>query len=351
MTIQIAGVGCVTPLGCSVDEIFRRSAAGERAAVTELVNPETGETLPASLVPPEYTAHLNREPRLRRASTVSLLAAAAGKAALADSGIDFTAEARSGLAVVLGVSSGGVQYTRRFFEQVVKHGAGAASPLLFPETVYNAPASHLAAMLGVDGPSYTLVGDGTVGLQALHFAAQLTETGGAKHALVVAAEELDWILVEAYRTWRLTARTKTRNGALLSEGAAAVVIGSEGRRAAVHLRDGGTFFSRREAPAIMDRVLAGLAEFAPVDLVVSGGNGTWTDEVIAAAVARNFPDTRQPSLNPAEAVGEILGAGALLQVLLALDALERTGSHRALVAAMGWNQQAAAAVIECGNSR
>ncbi|MEI6736711.1 MAG: GNAT family N-acetyltransferase [Actinomycetes bacterium] len=77
------------------------------------------------------------------------------------------------LAIVFGVSSGGVQYTRRFYEQIVKQGANAASPLLFPETVYNAPASHLAAMLGVDGATYTLVGDGTVGLQALEFGAQL----------------------------------------------------------------------------------------------------------------------------------------------------------------------------------
>jgi 3-oxoacyl-(acyl-carrier-protein) synthase len=356
--VQIEGIGCVTPLGRSVGEIARRAAAGDRAPVTELSNPETGGILPAALVPPEFTAHLSRERRLRRASTISLLAAAAGKAAIADCGIDFTADAKPGLALVLGVSSGGVHYTRRFYEQVVKQGASSASPLLFPETVYNAPASHLAAMLGIDGATYTLVGDCTVGLQALHFAAQLIETGEAQHVLVVAAEELDWILIEAHRTWRLIApkgralsHMRPHTGALLAEGAAAVVIGCEGRRAAVHMRDGCTCFSKREAPAVMDRVLAGLSEFAPVDLIVSGGNGTWADDVIEAAVARHFPNARQAILKPKDATGEILGAGALLQVLLAADALERTDSHRALVAAMGWNQQAAAAVIERPTSR
>jgi len=353
MKIQIAGTGCVTPLGCSVAEIMKRTAAGERAAITELVNPETGCVLPAALVPPEYVAHLTREPRLRRSSAISLLAAAAGKAALADSGIDFTNEAKKGLAVVFGVSSGGVQYTRRFYEQVVKQGASAASPLLFPETVYNAPASHLAAMLGVDGATYTLVGDSTVGMQALHFATQLIATGSAEHVLVVAAEELDWIIVEAHRTWRLmaphghmVAHTQPSTGALFAEGAAAVVVGREGQRAAVHLRDGCTFLSRAEAPASMDRLLGDLAEFSPVDLVVSGGNGTWTDDVIESAIARHFPEARRPWLMPKDGIGEILGAGALLQILFAVDALERTGSRRALAAAMGWNQQAAAAVIE-----
>jgi 3-oxoacyl-(acyl-carrier-protein) synthase len=336
-----------------MDEIVRRTAAGERAIVTELKNPETGELLPAALVPPEYTAHLNREPRLRRASAISLLAAAAGKAAIADSGIDFTGDAKSGLAVVFGVSSGGVQYTRRFYEQVVKQGANAASPLLFPETVYNAPASHIAAMLGVDGATYTLVGDGTVGLQALEFAGQLIETEAAQHVLVVAAEELDWILLAAHRTWRLTApqgrtlaHTASHTGALLAEGAAAVVIGPEGRSGTVYLAGGGTCFSRHEAPAIMDRVLTSLSEFSPVDLVVSGGNGTWPDEVIEAAVTRHFPGTSRPWLKPKDAIGEALGAGALLQILFAMDALERTASRRALVVAMGWNQQAAAAVVE-----
>ena len=67
------------------------------------------------------------------------------------------------LAVIFAVASGSVVYTRRFYEQVTKQGAKAASPMLFPETVYNAPASHLAALLGIDGATYTLVGDNSVG--------------------------------------------------------------------------------------------------------------------------------------------------------------------------------------------
>jgi len=42
--------------------------------------------------------------------------------------------------------------------------AAGSRPLRFPETVFNAPASHLAAILGVTGATYTLVGDEAVGL-------------------------------------------------------------------------------------------------------------------------------------------------------------------------------------------
>src|SRR5204863_1882383 len=109
-------------------------------------------------------------------------------------------------AVVFAISDGGVLYTRKFYEQIVKQGANAASPLLFPETVYNAPASHLAALLGIDGASYTLVGDNSVGLAALKFAEQLLDLGDLDRVIVVGAEEIDWVICEAYRDWRL-ART------------------------------------------------------------------------------------------------------------------------------------------------
>ena len=356
MKADIAGIGCVTPLGCSPEEIRRRIAAGERAAVTQVTNPETGRIYSAATVPPESLAHLNREPRLRRASTISLLAAAAGKAALADSGMEMNAEFRSRLALVFGVSSGGVQYTRRFYEKAVKEGANAASPLLFPETVYNAPASHLAAMIGVDGATYTVVGDGTVGLQALHFGAQILATGEADHVLVVGAEELDWILLEAHRAWRILARdgnsrphTRPHTGALLAEGAAAVLLSREAGRATVHVGEGRTCFSRKDAPGAMSEAVARFAAFAPVDVIVSGGNGTWVDDAIACAVQRHFPNSRLPQITPKAHVGEAIGAGALLQVAMAVDAVEHLDARHALVAAMGWNQQAAAALIE-GNA-
>lgn len=342
MSVRIAGIGCVTPLGGDLDTIWRRIEAGERAAVVEVTNPETGRKLCASLVPAEFTAHLGREPRLRRSSAISLLAAAAGKAAMADGGIEFTPAQKSRLAIVFGVSSGGVQYTRRFYEQIVKQGANTASPMLFPETVYNAPASHLAAMLGVDGATYTLVGDGTVGLQALHFGTQLLELGDADHVLVVASEELDWALIEAHCNWRLARPGK---GALLAEGAAAVLLGYEGRRGKIASHPGESFISRREAAAALDRVFTALTPRERVDIFASGANGTWVDALLRAAAARHFPTPGPRELTAKDFFGEAIGAGALLQVVLAADALERQSATRALVASLGWNQQATGAFI------
>src|SRR3712207_7903201 len=74
---------------------------------------------------------------------------------------------------------------------------------LFPETVFNAPASHLAAILGISGASYTLVGDGAVGILAIRMAEDLMENPAIERCLVIAAEEADWLLCDAYSRWRL----------------------------------------------------------------------------------------------------------------------------------------------------
>src|SRR5260370_31286111 len=96
-------------------------------------------------------------PRLRRSGTLSLMGAAAAYDALADAGFQPEVQLGARCAVVYAICSGGVNYTRRFFHELVTQSPNAVSPMLFPATVYNAPASHLAALLKLDAQSYTLL--------------------------------------------------------------------------------------------------------------------------------------------------------------------------------------------------
>src|SRR5207248_3451173 len=112
-------------------------------------------------------ASLAPHPRLRRASAISRFAAAAGLEALQNAGVKLGSQNDDRIALVFAISNGGVIYTKRFYRDIVETGAQSASPLLFPETVFNAPASHLAAILGITGATYTLVGDSAVGLLAI----------------------------------------------------------------------------------------------------------------------------------------------------------------------------------------
>jgi len=241
-TCGIAGLGWVTPLGNELRAVADAIAHGAVVLPQRVANPETGREHFYLPVAAEAVGHLTRHPRLRRSSVISYFAVAAAEAALADAEVTVTPEIAARTAIVLAVSNGGVVYTRRFYEQIAKGGASSASPLLFPETVYNAPASHLAAVLGIDGATYTLVGDNSIGLSALHFGAQLIALGEADHCLVVGSEELDWILCEAYRDWRLT-RTP------LAEGAGAILLARRGplQRSTSREKNRARAFSERSA--------------------------------------------------------------------------------------------------------
>jgi len=344
MISRIAGLGWVTPLGMGLDEVWTRIAAGDAAEIKTATNPETGRTHPYAPVPLKMVESVGRNPRMRRSSSISYFAVAAGLAALENAGLAITPETAAKTALVFAISSGGVIYTRKFYEQIVKQGANAASPLLFPETVYNAPASHLAAHLGINGASYTLVGDSSVGLAALKFGEQLLAMGNLDRVVVVGSEEMDWVLCEAYRDWRLTRPDPAgKSGALLAEGAAAVVLAREGSIDVPVIHPGVPFFRRSEAASAFDRAIAETLAGRSVDIVIGGANGSFVDRIERAAIAAHCPDAE--CIFPKLALGEALGAGALMQVVAGALAMRHRGKTSALVSSIGFNQQASCALL------
>jgi 3-oxoacyl-(acyl-carrier-protein) synthase len=349
MSMRIQGMGWMTPLGADLEEVWQRISAGERAAVSELENPHSKRSHFYIPVPPKLVEALGRNARLRRSSAISYFAAAAGLAALENAEIKMTPETAERTAVIFAISSGGVIYTRKFYDQIVQQGANAASPLLFPETVYNAPASHLAALLGINGMSYTLVGDASVGIAALKYAEQLLATTDVQQCVVIGAEEVDWVLCEAYRDWRLVTSKRcieigSNRGTLLAEGAAALVLGREGELTLRKIHNGISFFNRAGARKAIQQVHEDFTaeKFAP-DLIVSSANGTFIDSAESVSLLQNFPHARV--LRPKETIGEALGASALLQVVCGAMALRNRDAKCALVSTMGFNQQASGAVM------
>src|ERR687892_706623 len=198
MSLAIAGMGWVTPLGTGVDSVWERLLQGEEASATT-ISEQLADRIYSVFRVPESALKTSSHPRLRRASAISRFAAAAGLHALESAGLKLESQNTERIALIFAISNGGVTYTKRFYHEIVGTGAQAASPLLFPETVFNAPASHLAAILGVTGVTYTLVGDGAVGLAAITMAEELMTNEALDYCLVVGTEEIDWLLCDAYR--------------------------------------------------------------------------------------------------------------------------------------------------------
>ena len=339
MSLRIAGMGWVTPLGSGLDHVWGRLLNGEMAKAESISSP-LGRTHSVFRVPAEATAQAPAHPRLRRSSAISRFAVVAGLAALEDAKLKLDAETPARTALIFAVSNGGVIYTKKFYHEIVESGARAASPLLFPETVFNAPASHLAAILGISGASYTLVGDGAVGILALKMAEDLMLNETFDHCLVVGAEESDWLLCDAYRRWRLLRSEppiepfqQPPRGMILSEGAGAVLLQSEGRASArpgrsedrpsgcsvyVEKIAGGTNFRRqREAGAAVDKVFSELA--GETDLVVASANGTFVDEGERTAVLRHCRNAMVYAMK--RFLGESVGASSLWQTICGVQSL------------------------------
>jgi 3-oxoacyl-(acyl-carrier-protein) synthase len=374
MSLAIAGMGWVTPLGTAIDLVWERLLAGEEASATTISEEFACRSYAVFRVPESALKHVAHA-RLRRASAISRFAAAAGLSALESGGLKIDATNAERVALIFAISNGGVIYTKRFYRDIVNTGAESASPLLFPETVFNAPASHLAAILGITGVTYTLVGDGAVGLAAVKMARELMESEPLDYCLVVGTEEIDWLLCDAYRRWRLLRVAppiepygKQNGGMILSEGAGAILLARDGRILIECAHPGGYFSRRAEAEKLLKHILCNLGQ-TEIDFVISSANGTFIDAAESHALQMLLPNALVYTVKPA--LGESVGAAGLWQVILAAEALRtrelppvlhadpkvpmrlsrsRTaipGARHAIVLGCGLNQQAAGLRLVC----
>ncbi|HEY4283054.1 MAG TPA: beta-ketoacyl synthase N-terminal-like domain-containing protein [Chthoniobacterales bacterium] len=327
MSVGIAGTGWVTPLGSDIEEVWSRLLAGHQPAVQEISDPIGERAYPVYQIPPAALKKLPPHPRLRRASAISRFAAAAGLAALADANLTIDEKLTGRLALIFAVANGGVIYTKRFYTDVIKTGADAASPLLFPETVFNAAASHLAAIIGLTGASYTVVGDGSIGLTAIQMGEDLLTNPGLDFCLVVAAEEADWLLCDAYKKWRLLRPggpvkvfEKRSRGMILSEGAGAVLLSRKAPFQIAAISAGSHFTRRSEVASALAGALTNVGSGNDA-IVISSANGTFVDAAELEAIEQVLPNATVYS--PKEALGESVAASTLWQVIIATEALRR----------------------------
>lgn len=347
MNALITGLGWVTPLGRGLETVWTAIQNGVRPTPSPMVKPVGGSPAACLKVPAGCVDDAAALPRLRRSSAISHFAVAAATDAAADAGLDAAQLART--ALVFAASDGGVVYTRRFYSDLIERGEGAGSPLLFPETVYNAPASHIASRLGLENESLTLVGDAATGLAAVRTGCELLQTGDVEHCLVVAAQESDWVTWEAYARWHLIG-DQGRGKALFSEGAAAVVLSRHGTGCEVaRSHPGVSCTSERDASGRFDALLAEMLGAAVPALALSGASGTRLDAVELACLKKRAGSASM--LHPKFTLGESMACSALQHVVAGSLALRNQMPGPILVTAAGFHRQISALLLTQGGTR
>jgi hypothetical protein len=322
--VFVHGMGAVSPAGWGVMALREALEVGLPLAGQMQARPGWEKALRVNLVPkPTATLAWLAHPRLRRASPLTHYAVGAALEALgADAEIVRAGGLRLG--IITCTLTGGISYSRRFYQEVMQNPS-TASPMIFPETVFNSSASHLAAFLGSTAVNYALVGDGGTFLQGLAVAAGWLADGTVDACILIGAEEPDWTASDALRLFNRRAIPASGAGALYLKGA-------DPAGKAIELTAVTDSFAATRAPGRDEA-----ARRMRVELPAGARNELLCTNEREPTIWKDWPGSR---LVPVEILGEAFAAATAWQCVAACDAIRQAHCVAANVSITGAGVQA-----------
>ena len=326
---SITGIGTVSPFGPLRGLIHHKEM--EPRTITAW---STSGLRRAFLVEPFRPAEVVPGLKTRRLDRLSVWCLVAAALAMQDAKLDLESEDRSRIAVVLGTGFGCIELTESFFQSIAANGYAKSDPILFPEGLSNAPASHVARIFGLRGPNVTLSHKGVSGEAALIQAASLLRTEQADVVIALAGDTLTRTMYEWFEAAGVLSPasfgqpleapfSQGRDGLILGEGAAAVVMESshraEKRNARVYaaFRSGHATSNPKAAVSVTRKALAPLSH-ADVKMVIASANGSRVHDDIEQVILREVFGEKAPVITPKSVLGEFDSSG-ILRLVLALS--------------------------------
>ena len=348
MGAVITGIGLVTPVGDSLDEVFDAVCAGRSG----LVAPPDGHPVAGVLEVAGIAADVDPDglvPRIewRTVDRYVLMSLRAAADALADAGLQVGRDVAAERVACVVSGTGGLA---TFARQTREHGAKgrfAVSPFLLPGTLPNMAAARVAIAHGIQGYSASVATACASGAQAVAEALRLVRGGEADVVVCGCAEALLFdTFAETFTVARALAHDwpdpaaasrpfdRRRNGFVLGEGAAVFVVErsdfARARGAAGYAevlgwgastdahhpttpRPDGSGAARSMRLALAD---AGIGP-AEVDYVNAHGTGTKLGDAAEAAAVRQVfgaPGAGGPPVSSIKGVtGHLLGASGAVE--------------------------------------
>lgn len=342
-----------------------RFGSGDRLA-DHLIGPALADDLPNTYPAGNLDSDAYGDGKVtRRMDRFTLLAYQAVKQALEMAGVDAANMNRERTGLIMNTCYGPLDSTRRYIAKLIRDGAKKVPAAVFPNTVHNAFTGLITMDLHAVGSNSTVSGQNPIA-----YGLDMIREGKDEMMIVGGCDELLSALENGFSEVGMFCRSndgetqcnvdKKRNGFVLGEGAAVLILESEeslrarGATALAEILDYGMAngidgCDTTPFPADADGMSHAMRQAldrsglnaGQVDMVSAASNGlprVTQAEVVAMGDVfgtGNLP----PVCNAKAALGETLGAASTFSAALAIDIL------RANSASHGWRDSAAGQLL------
>ncbi len=348
--VVVTGLGVISALGHNSCEFWQALAEGRSGiAPLEGVDRSLLRFQNAAEVRNYDAARYFDEKEIGWLDRFAQFAAVAAREAIADAGIEWTAELRENTAIVTGSCVGGQTTEDEGFVNLYRKNIPRVNPLTIPRTMENAGASRISLETGITGPTYTISTACSSSNHAIGQAFWLVRNGAAGMALAGGSEAVFSLgFLKAWEAMRVvspdTCRpfSRDRRGLILGEGGAMLVLepleAARARGAKIYGEIAGFGMSsdafhitQPSADGAAQAMRAALADagLAPDQIGYINAHGTATpanDATETAAIRKVFgAQAAKLAVSSTKSMhGHALGAAGALEAVATLLALQRS---------------------------
>ena len=178
--VVITGMGVISPLGNTVDEMWERALNGE-SGIGELtaIDPSAYPCKVAGQVEDFEPNEWMERREARRMARFSQFAIAAGKQAIKDSCLNLDAIDRDRAGAVLGTGGGSLPHSDQAMRTILGRGGHRLDPLYMAKMLPNMATGNLTIQLGLLGYTNTVTTACAAATQAIGDAAEVIRRGDA----------------------------------------------------------------------------------------------------------------------------------------------------------------------------
>jgi 3-oxoacyl-[acyl-carrier-protein] synthase II len=343
--IIITGIGVVSSIGVGKDQ-FRSALREGVDGISEINEFDTSpfRAKKGGMVKAFNAREFIPGSKIRKLDRASQLAIAASKLALEDAELTITDSNSCEVGIILGSGFCGLVNSEAFHRGQVLRGFLEMNPMLFPNTVPNAATGNASIELGIKGVNSTVVQSYCTAEAAMIMACDLLAEGKAEAILTGGVDELSEILFRAYSALNLLSRDRgngemsrpydlKRNGIVLGEGAAILVLEREGHTLSRGIGSYGRIlgysivggsdpgFPWRDIGRAIGLATEGMQGRGKIDYISGAGNSSKrVDEMEAMAIKGAFPSYYRalPISSIKSMLGESLASGGMRMAANAL---------------------------------